>query len=156
MNISLISFLTALIVITLLVTALLKQKAKPARKEYKPHNTDSYNSGSEPSFSASLVTSKWAEIQAMMNSGPSGLKAALFEADKLLDYCMIGKGFAGETMGERLKSSGARFNNLNSVWNAHKLRNQLAHEVSHDMVANQVKQAINDLGNAIRDLGVRL
>jgi hypothetical protein len=152
MNISIISFLTALVVLTLLIAVLLRQKAKPARNEYRPHNSNE----SKPGFDAALANSKWAEIQAMMNSGPSGLKAALIEADKLLDYCMIAKGFAGETMGERLKSGGDRFNNVNAVWSAHKLRNQLAHEVSHDIVPNQIKQAVNDLGNAIRDLGVRL
>lgn len=152
MNISIISFLIALVVLTLLIAVLLRQKAQPTRNEYRPPS----NNSNTNHFDQSLVLSKWTEIQAMMNSGPSGLKAALFEADKLLDYCMIGKGFAGETMGERLKSGGDRFNNLNSVWSAHKLRNQLAHEVSHDVVANQVKQSINDLGNAIRDLGVRL
>jgi hypothetical protein len=92
----------------------------------------------------------------MQNSGPSGLKAALIDADKLLDYCMIGKGFAGDTMGDRLKSGGSRFNNLNAVWSAHKLRNQIAHEVEHDLVPEQIKRAINDLGLAIRDLGIKL
>jgi len=66
------------------------------------------------------------------------------------------KGFAGETMADRLKSGGQAFTNLNAVWAAHKLRNQLAHEVEHDVVAPQVKQAITSLGNAIVDLGVRL
>lgn len=156
MNISIISFVTALVVFTVLIAIYLRQKAKPARKEYRPHNDGSSTSESKLNFDANLAASKWAEIQAMLNSGPSGLKAALIEADKLLDYCMIAKGLTGETMGERLKSGGERFSNLNAVWSAHKLRNQLAHEVSHDIVANQIKQAINDLGNAIRDLGVRL
>jgi hypothetical protein len=92
----------------------------------------------------------------MQNSGPSGLKAALVDADKLLDYCMIGKGFAGETMGERLKSGGDRFNDLNAVWSAHKLRNQIAHEVDLDLVPNQVKRSIADLGNAIKELGIKI
>lgn len=90
----------------------------------------------------------------MQNSGPSGLKNALMEADKLLDYCMIGKGFTGETMGDRLKSGGSQFSNLDAVWGAHKLRNQLAHEVEHDIVPEQVKHSIQSLGNAIRELGV--
>ena len=34
--------------------------------------------------------------------------------------------------------------------------NQLAHEVEHDIVPEQVKQAIMALGNAIRDLGVNI
>lgn len=154
MNISLISFIAALIVISALVVMLLKQKAKPQRKEYRPTGQ---NSASQPeNFNVGMVQSKWAEIITMQNSGPSGLKSALMEADKLLDYCMIGKGFTGETMGDRLKSGGSQFSNLNAVWGAHKLRNQLAHEVEHDLVPEQVKHAIQVLGNAIRELGITL
>lgn len=154
MNLSIISFLLALIVISSLIVILLKGRAQPIRKSFKPEE----NSNQENSkvLDSGLVQAKWVEIKTMQNSGPSGLKAALIDADKLLDYCMIGKGFAGDTMGDRLKSGGSRFNNLNAVWSAHKLRNQIAHEVEHDLVPEQIKRAINDLGIAIRDLGIRL
>lgn len=156
MNISIISFLLALVTISTLVVVLLKKKATPARTSYRPQHDVSTKENSLGRLDEGLVQSRWAEIQAMQNSGPSGLKAALVDADKLLDYCMIGKGFTGETMGDRLKSGGERFNNLNAVWSAHKLRNQLAHEVEHDIVPEQIRRAINDLGMAIRELGVRL
>lgn len=155
MNISIVSFVIALIVITVLVVMLLKQKAKPQRKEYRVSSEEN-NSSQQQGLNVGLVQSKWAEVITMQNSGPSGLKNALFEADKLLDYCMIGKGFAGDNMGDRLKSGGNQFSNVNAVWGAHKLRNQLAHEVEHDIVPEQVKHAVAALGNAIRDLGVTI
>ena len=153
MNISIISFIVALVVITFLVVLLLKQKAKPVPRIYNTSNDNDYK---ESGLNVGLVQSKWAEITAMQGSGPSGLKNALMEADKLLDYCMIGKGFKGDTMGDRLKSGGSKFKNLNSVWSAHKLRNELAHNVEHDMVPSQINQAIANLGDAIKDLGVRI
>ena len=153
MNISIISFAIALVVITFLVVLLLKQKAKPVTRVYNTQNDKDYQ---QSGLNVGLVQSKWAEINAMQSAGPSGLKSALFEADKLLDYCMIGKGFKGETMGERLKSGGSKFKNPNAVWNAHKLRNELAHNVEHDLVPSQINQAISSLGDAIKDLGVRL
>lgn len=154
MSISLVSFIVALFVISALIIMLMKQKAKPVRKALIP--TPSTDSNLAGQFNEGLVQSKWAEVIAMQNSGPSGLKNALFEADKLLDYCMIGKGFTGETMGDRLKSGGSRFSNLDAIWAAHKLRNQLAHEVEHDLVPEQIKHAIQNLGNAIRELGVSI
>ena len=154
-----ISFILALIVFTVLIVVFMKQKANPkGKREFKPEAMEDSSKGqnSNDKFNPELVKTKWAEIQAMAGSGPSGLKNALFEADKLLDYCMMGQGFTGETMGDRLKSGGSRFSNLNAIWAAHKLRNQLAHEVEVDTVAPQIKQAIDDLGHGMRDLGVPL
>lgn len=127
---------------------LLGQGSSPKSKPEK--------NSSAPVFDPDIVKNKWAEISAMQNNGPSGLKHALVEADKLLDYVMIGRGFSGETMGDRLKSGGSSFSNLNAIWAAHKLRNQFAHEVEHDLVTSQVKTAIENLGQGIRDLGVSL
>lgn len=114
-------------------------------------------SKNSPVLDVEMVKNKWREIEVMQNT-PSGLKNSLYEADKLLDHVMIAKGFAGETMGERLQSSTARtaYRDLNAIWSAHKLRNQMAHEVNHDLVPQQVKKAISDLGQGIRDLGVNL
>ena len=101
-----------------------------------------------------FVRNHWAEIQAMMKIGGAGMKNALIEADKLLDYVMIARGFAGEDMGGRLKLNGQKFSDLNGVWSAHKLRNQYAHDVHIDVVPREVERAIAQLGQGIRDLGV--
>jgi len=92
----------------------------------------------------------------MMKSGGSGLKNALSEADKLLDYVMQGRGLKGENMGDRLKLNGKQFSNLNAVWSAHKLRNRYAHEVHIDVVPREVEVAIASLGQGIKDLDIRL
>ncbi len=101
-----------------------------------------------------FVRNHWAEIQAMMKVGGAGMKNALIEADKLLDYVMIARGFGGEDMGGRLKLNGNKFSDLNGVWSAHKLRNQYAHDVHVDVVPREVERAIAQLGQGIRDLGV--
>lgn len=153
MNISLISFALALVVLTFLVVLFLKQKAKPVPRMYKASNDNDFK---QAGLNTGLVQSKWVEITTMQDAGPSGLKTALMEADKLLDYCMIARGFKGDTVGDRLKSGGSKFKNLNAVWSAHKLRNELAHNVEHDIVPAQINQAITNLGDAIRDLGVKI
>ena len=81
---------------------------------------------------------------------------AIIEADKLLDYVLRAKGFKGETMADRMKAAGNQMGNVTAVWAAHKLRNMVAHEVEHDIVADQVKHAVKDLAQAIRTLGVPL
>jgi hypothetical protein len=150
-----VSVLVAVIVLTGLTYYFLKSQAGNGKRKYNA-GVAKDNTTQAGGLNTTLVQGKWLEIVAMQSHGPSGLKNALIEADKLLDYVMIQKGFTGETMGDRLKSGGSAFSNLNNIWSAHKLRNQLAHEVEIDVVAEQVKHAINNLGQGIKDLGVNL
>ncbi len=99
-----------------------------------------------------FVAQKWATIEAMTNGGGS-LRDAVSEGDKLLDYVLKQSGARGETMGERLKSSGGRFSNSNNIWTAHKLRNALAHEAGFDLVPSQAKEAIGYFRQGLQDLG---
>lgn len=126
------------------------------KSAFRGYSEPKYSS-SQPSLDIQMVKARWAEITAMQST-PSGLKNAVMEADKLLDHVMQAKGFAGDTMGERLQSSTARtaYSNLNAIWAAHKLRNQMAHEIDHDFVPQASRKAIADLGQGIRDLGVDL
>ena len=79
--------------------------------------------------------------------------AAVIEADKLLDRALMELGVPGKTMGERLKASGNRFSQLNSVWYAHKQRNQIAHEQDFNLDYNQAKHALSTFRQALKDLG---
>lgn len=107
------------------------------------------------SLKPAVIQTKWLEIKDSQTT-PGGLKNSLIETDKLLDYVLKGKGFAGVTMAERLKRAEPRLSDKNAVWRAHKLRNMLAHEIDHDLVVPQVKAAIASLAKAIGDLGVKL
>jgi len=106
-------------------------------------------------FDPALVRQRWDEVNASMHT-PSGLRQALVEADKLLDYVLKAKGYHGETMADRMKKAQSQFRNREAVWAAHKLRNMHVHEVQHDLVPGQVQKAVHDLGQAIIDLGVKL
>lgn len=98
------------------------------------------------------VQSRWSIVQTMSTQGGNGLRQAIMEADKLLDYVLKGKGYAGETMADRMRSANRDFSRRNDVWAAHKLRNALAHEVDFDLVPSQVKQSIKAFERAIKDL----
>ncbi len=71
--------------------------------------------------------------------------------DTVLDLALGELGFGGN-LGDKLKKAGPRIPNLQAVWEAHKLRNQLAHE--HDASTNsaQVDRAVRILEHAIRQL----
>lgn len=56
-------------------------------------------------------------------------KLAIIEADILLGELLDKLGYAGSTIGEKLKSaSPAAFTTINQAWRAHGVRNRIAHE----------------------------
>ncbi len=79
---------------------------------------------------------------------------AIIEGDKLLDKALCEMGIQGRTMGDRLKRVGKeKFTQLNAVWHAHKLRNQIAHESDFHPEYRQAEHALATYRQALKDLG---
>lgn len=98
--------------------------------------------------------SKWMQLNSIVNKdNSSSWQVALMEADKLLDQALIAAGANGNTLGERLKSSGSKFTKLNAVWGVHKLRNQLAHEPNATLSYSTTVKALAVFKQALKDLG---
>ncbi len=96
-----------------------------------------------------------AELENRIQSGDFlHKKSALIDADKLLDFVMKSSGLRGETMGDRLKNAEKRFerNMYNKIWEAHKLRNRLVHEIDSNFNENVIRNGFSDLRAAIRKL----
>ncbi len=109
--------------------------------------------GSVSRLSRTQVAERWSVIEAMAAGGGNGLRQAVSEADKLLDHVMRSQGFRGETFAERLKAAQSRLSNREAVWQAHKLRNALAHEVGFDLVPSHARSALDGFKKALKDLG---
>jgi hypothetical protein len=82
--------------------------------------------------------SRWQHIQTLMEgTNPSEWKEAIVEADILLDEVLAKRGYAGAGVGEKLKSASAKnFATLQNAWEAHKVRNQIAHEGSAFVISD--------------------
>ncbi len=75
---------------------------------------------------------RWAHIESLEGStNPSDWRTAIIEADIMLDDMLTKQGYTGEGVGEKLKTvDPADFDTLNDAWEAHKVRNQIAHQGS--------------------------
>lgn len=75
---------------------------------------------------------RWNAVSEYMQSdSENNWKLAILEADTILDSLLDSLGFVGEGIGEKLKKANPeKFKNLNSVWEAHNIRNKIAHEGS--------------------------
>jgi hypothetical protein len=92
--------------------------------------------------------------QSLSKDNASSYAMAIIEGDKLLDRALMEMGVQGRTMGDRLKRVGkTKFTQLNSVWYAHKLRNQIAHEHDFKPEYRQALHALETYKQALKDLG---
>lgn len=83
----------------------------------------------------------------------SSYHLAVLNADKLVDLALRECGTNGETMGDRLKNSNAKFSDLNGLWTAHKLRNRIAHESDVVVAYDEARYALSCFKKALKDLG---
>ncbi len=83
----------------------------------------------------------------------SSYHLAVLNADKLLDKALTERGFGGKTMGERMKNASKVFSDRNGIWNAHKLRNRIAHESDAYVTYDQARTALAEFRKALKDVG---
>jgi hypothetical protein len=95
---------------------------------------------------------KWRELQKGLSKSELW-PLAVISADNLLDEALRKRRFKGKTMGERLVSAQKTLSNNDGVWFAHKLRNKLVHEVEAKLTEREVKKALIEIRQALRDIG---
>lgn len=100
--------------------------------------------------------SKWEEIMRHMGSDREAeWKFAIIEADKLVDDLLRTASYPGDTMGERLMNiEKGQFLSLEGLWEAHKIRNKLAHDVNYFLRYAEARRAIQLYENTLRELGL--
>ena len=104
----------------------------------------------------SPLGSKWDEIQRHLNSiKEAEWKFAVIEADNLVDSVLKAGGYPGDTMGDRLKNMDkSQIVTLDGLWEAHKIRNRLAHDVTYFLRYGEAKRAIQLYEKTLKELGV--
>lgn len=82
--------------------------------------------------------SRWQHIESLIGGATSSeWREAIIEADIMLDDLLSQQGYVGVGVGEKLKSvDQASFATLQDAWEAHKVRNQIAHEGSSFLISD--------------------
>jgi hypothetical protein len=78
------------------------------------------------------INPRWTHILSLADGeSASQWREAIIEADIMLDDMLTRQGYVGDGVGEKLKAvEPSDFNTLQDAWEAHKVRNQIAHEGS--------------------------
>ena len=97
----------------------------------------------------------WNAVQEHFFKGDENdLKVAIMDADKLLNEALRGAGVLGAQLGDRLKKlRPGQLPNIDDVWQAHKVRNQIAHEPGFVLKRDLAERTLNIYEKALQDLG---
>lgn len=98
--------------------------------------------------------SLWLEIEnGLIPDQQQSFQMTVLNADKLLGQALEELGVRGATMGERMKTFGNGFSNQNQIWQAHKIRNKIAHESNVQLNFKQVQALLKCFKQALKDVG---
>lgn len=102
-----------------------------------------------------VVRQEWIDILGHMeSSNPTNWVMAVIEADKILDTLLAERGYDGASIGDKLKSiEEGKLRSLSDAWEAHKIRNKIAHETGFVLEAREAKKAIAHYEAVFRELG---
>ena len=90
---------------------------------------------------------RWLKVlKHLETDSQSEWRAAILEADIILDEMTIKMGYHGDNLGERLRSvERSDFLTINQAWEAHKVRNIIAHEGSNYILSKREAKRVIDL-----------
>lgn len=103
---------------------------------------------------ASTENRKWKKVLEHVSSdNSSDWRLAILEADILLGELLTKSGYKGEGIGEQLKSvEPSDFQSLQSAWEAHKVRNRIAHDgADHPLSQREAKRVIGLFEEVFRE-----
>lgn len=90
---------------------------------------------------------RWDQVLKHVNSdSPNDWRQAIIEADTILEDIVFRSGYPGETLGEKMRGiEKSDFNTLDEAWEAHKVRNRIAHDGSRFELSKREALRIIDL-----------
>jgi len=96
---------------------------------------------------ADTAQSRWQQVLAHVDAdSPSDWRQAIIEADIMLDDMLGVMPYEGDSVGEKLKqASKAEFTTLDKAWEAHKVRNAVAHEGASYRITQREARRVIDL-----------
>jgi len=95
---------------------------------------------------AQQLLAAWARIPSIADD-----HRKIIEADKIVDQALYELGYRG-SFADKMKKAQARFPNKEQLWQAHKLRNRIAHEMNVQLLPREVQSALMAFEQALKKL----
>lgn len=100
------------------------------------------------------LNKSWQKILLRLNKNDeASLRLALIEADNLFDDLLKQMRLPGESMADRLKYiDSSQIPNIDEIWRAHKLRNNIVHNHEFPVTKNEIEFSIKAYEKALKEL----
>lgn len=128
-----------------------KEEHKIIEEEHSSHEEDELPIPNLPIGEKPAVQKpsnrRWSNIQSLMNSyNNNDWKQAIIEADTILEEMLMKMGYKGNGVGEMLKQiEHSDFTTLNQAWEAHKVRNRVAHASADFILSKDEAERVIEL-----------
>jgi hypothetical protein len=101
-----------------------------------------------------MVLKHWTDIVKRANTGtPENLRWAIMESDALVDFVLKERQLLGDTMADRLANfRRSDSKNIDKLWEAHKLRNEIAHTPGFKVTTKQAEKALFAYRDFLKEL----
>ncbi len=115
------------------------------KKEELMYDTKTEPAYQETSSGDPALAHRWENvIQHIESPNQNDWKQSILEADIILDDILTAMGYRGESIGEKLKRvEPGDFHSLDDAWEAHKVRNQIAHEPGFSITQHDALATVN-------------
>jgi hypothetical protein len=103
------------------------------------------------------VRTRWDDIVELASSGSeSDWRRAILEADIMLSDALSAHGYEGATVADQLRMANPiQMTTLDLAWQAHKVRNRIAHDGERlDLTERDVRATIDQYKRVFEELGV--
>ncbi len=90
------------------------------------------------------------------SESPNDWRLAIIEADIILDGILKERGYAGSSLGERLRSiTPSQLSTIDDAWEAHKVRNQIAHDGADFILTQRLaEETVNRYRRVFTEFGI--
>ncbi len=122
--------------------------------EIRKQEDEKYNFVEPVRDDTGIKHERWEVVENhIASTSPAEWRMAIIEADSILDDMVKKMGYDGDGLGERLKVvEVSDFNSIQSAWEAHKVRNQIAHEgAGFELTHREAKRIIGLYENVFKE-----
>lgn len=143
-----VSILLSGLLVLVLIFVLKKTSSVVAESKYKIEQAEQEYSNRR---NKGVVNQKWDRVIYHLDSqNPNDWKVAIMEADIILDELLESMGHSGETISAKLKQiEKSDFNTLDQAWEAHKVRNKIAHESGEYVLSEREARRVIDMYRSV-------